>query len=88
MADYDNSNQGALFKNGRKESAKHPDFTGYIQDITPDIVEAAKAGKRLQLAAWLRSSDSPNVEGGKFYSLKVSLPYDKDKETPADDGFV
>lgn len=30
MTEYDNTNRGALFKNGRKESDKHPDYRGDI----------------------------------------------------------
>ena len=30
MAQYDNTNRGAIWKNEKKETDKHPDFTGSI----------------------------------------------------------
>lgn len=30
MAEYDNTNRGAIFKNEKKETPNHPDFTGAI----------------------------------------------------------
>lgn len=62
---YDNTNSGVLFKNNKKDSDKHPDYTGKI-DVN---------GKELQIAAWIR--DSKN--GTKFMSLKVSEPRDFDQ---------
>ena len=44
MADFDNTNRGSIWKNERKETDKHPDFTGSIN------VE----GKEFWLSAWKR----------------------------------
>lgn len=54
--------EGALFKNERKTSDKHPNATGYLiahRDI--------KAGEKLNLAAWTKDGGK-----GKFQSLRLS----------------
>lgn len=58
MADYDNTNSGALFKNDKKESEKHPDYKGSINVDGTDY----------WLSAWLKTSK----QGTKFMSLSVS----------------
>lgn len=58
MADYDNTNSGALFKNDNKESEKHPDYRGSIN----------VDGTEFWLSAWLKTSK----QGTKFMSLSVS----------------
>ena len=57
MADYDNNNRGALFKN-EKENERQPDFRGPIN----------VDGKDYQLSAWVRTSD----KAGKYFSIAVS----------------
>lgn len=58
MADFDNTNRGVLFKNDKKESDKHPDYTGTIN----------VHGQEFRLAAWIRDAKS----GTKYMSLSVS----------------
>jgi uncharacterized protein (DUF736 family) len=67
--EYDNSNSFVLFTNNKKETDKHPDYTGKV------ILED---GKELRLAAWLRESKS----GTKFISGKVS-EFQERQEQPA-----
>lgn len=57
MTEYDNSNRGVLFKNQRKQSDRHPDYTG---SINVDGVEHF-------LDAWIKKSG----KGETFMSLSV-----------------
>jgi uncharacterized protein (DUF736 family) len=54
---FDDSNRGALFKNDRKETEKHPDYKGSIN----------VAGHDYWLSAWLKESK----DGKKYMSLSV-----------------
>jgi hypothetical protein len=51
-------NSGSLFKNERKTSDKHPDYTGTWKD---------ENGKEWQFAAWVKEGKK-----GKFFSLSAS----------------
>lgn len=57
MTQYDNTNTGALFKNNRKETEKHPDYTGSVN----------VGGHDHWLSAWLKTDKN----GNKFMSLSV-----------------
>lgn len=63
MTDYDNTNRGGLWKNARKESDRHPDYTGNIN----------VNGVDMWLSAWIKT----DRKGGKFMSLAVK-PKDAD----------
>ena len=56
MTEYDNTNRGALFKNDRKETDKHPDYSGSIN----------VGGHDYWLSAWIKEG-----RNGKFMSLSV-----------------
>lgn len=82
MAD---NGKGVLFKNDRKKTDKHPDYTGNFV-LTKDLLKAwieefKKADGmtefKVDLAAWIKQGQK-----GAFMSLSVSAPYDKPKEAP------
>ena len=58
MSDYDDSNRGALFKNTRKETDKHPDYRGTIN----------VGGTEYWISSWLKVAKT----GEKYMSLSVS----------------
>lgn len=55
---YDNTNTGALFKNEKKTTERHPDYTGSVN----------VNGKEFFLGAWLKTSKA----GKKYMSLSVT----------------
>ena len=56
MADYDNTDSGALFKNDRKEKESHPDYRGQLN----------VGGVEYWISAWLKTGKK-----GKFMSLAI-----------------
>jgi uncharacterized protein (DUF736 family) len=67
MSDYDDTNRGALFKNIKKESDKHPDYKGSLN----------VDGQEFWLSSWLKVSKS----GEKYMSVSVT-PKDEQKPAP------
>ena len=55
---YDNTNKGALWKNDRKETENHPDYTGKLNID----------GNEKRLAAWVKKDKN----GKNFMSLQLS----------------
>ena len=59
---------GALFRNNRKTSEKHPDWSGNI--VTPN-------GEEFTLSVWMRTSS----KGTEYMSVAVAEPYKKPEST-------
>jgi hypothetical protein len=62
MAEY--KSDGALFKNTRKETDSHPDYTGEFT-----IPSWAKPGQKIRLASWINTAKE---SGKRYMSLKAS----------------
>ncbi len=72
MPEYDNTNRGVLFKNDRKETDNHPDYTGNIN----------VGGREFWLSAWIKQAKS----GKKFLSVSVKPKEEQGQSgVPADD---
>lgn len=66
---YDDTNKGTLFKNDKRTTDKHPDYTGKIN----------VGGTEFRLAAWIRVGKN----GSKFMSLAVSESQEQGATTRA-----
>jgi len=69
--EYDNSNSGVLFKNDRKETERHPDYTGTWTDGD---------GVEYWFSAWIKESKS----GSKFMSLSARPKSEQPAPQPRD----
>lgn len=69
MSDYDNTNRGAIWPNDKKETDKHPDFTGKLN------VE----GKDFYVSAWKREEGA----NPKAPSLRFSIKSVDELSAPA-----
>jgi uncharacterized protein (DUF736 family) len=65
---YDNTNSGVLFRNDKKQSDKHPDFTG-----TMDV-----EGREYWLSSWVNESK----DGRKYFKMSLT-PKDSQKPDQA-----
>lgn len=64
MAEYDNTNRGSIWKNEKKTTDAHPDFTG----------ELNVAGMEFWVSAWKRKEgEKPNAPALSF-SIKMKEP--------------
>jgi uncharacterized protein (DUF736 family) len=63
MADFEQRElSGVLFKNAKKTTDKHPDYTGNCLIL----------GEKMSISAWIKISSN----GNKFMSLAFSEPYE------------
>lgn len=69
MTEYDNTNSGALFRNDRKSTDRHPDYTGSLNVNGTDF----------WLSGWLKTKR----DGAKFFSLSIK-PKIGDAQEPRD----
>ena len=60
MTQYDNTNRGSIWKNDKKETEKHPDFTG---SLNVDGVE-------YWVSAWKRKPDANPKAPALSFSIK------------------
>ena len=77
MTEYSNENRGAIWRNDKKETDKHPDFTGKLD------VE----GTEYWVSAWKRTGDQPANAPALRFSVKrkeESRSAPPPKEAPAD----
>ena len=71
MAEYDNTNSGALFKNKDKKTDNHPDYRGSIN----------VNGQEFWISSWLKTAKS----GEKYMSLSVQPKHEQQQRN--DDPF-
>lgn len=70
---YDNTNSGALFRNEKKASEKHPDYRGDIN----------VGGKDFWISGWIKTSK----KGTQFMSLSVTEKESVQQTAPVADDF-
>jgi len=66
VTQYDNTDRGVLFKNDRKTTDSHPDYTGNIN----------VGGQEFWLSAWIKEG-----QRGKFMSLSIK-PKEEQRQQP------
>jgi len=59
--DYDNTNRGSIWKNEKKETENHPDFTGSVN------IE----GKEFWVSAWKRKPDASEKAPALSFTVKA-----------------
>jgi hypothetical protein len=78
MTDFDNTNRGSIWKNDKKETEKHPDFTGSIN------VE----GKEYWVSAWKRKPDAnPKAPALSFSVTAKDANQFQERQSAPDDDF-
>ena len=81
MAEYSNDNKGAIWRNEKKETENHPDFTG----------SAIINGVDMWVSAWKRKPDAKEKSPALSFTFKAkdeaksSAPVANKKSSYADD---
>ena len=70
MATYDNTNRGSIWKNEKKETDNHPDFTG------PLDVE----GVKYWISAWKKKPDAKETAPVLSFSIRKADKQEAPKE--------
>ena len=70
---YDNTNSGVLFRNEKKQTEKHPDFTGSINS----------EGREFFLSAWVNETK----DGKKYFKLSLTPKDEQKHSAPKQDRF-
>lgn len=73
MTEYDNSNRGSIWKNDKKETDRHPDFTG----------NANIAGVEYWVSAWKRKPDANPKAPALSFSVKAKDQQNQPKDYAA-----
>ena len=73
MAEFDNTNRGSIWKNDKKTTENHPDFTGSIN------VE----GKEFWVSGWKRKADANPKAPALSFSVQPKEPKVEEARVPA-----
>ena len=72
MSEYDNTNRGSIWKNDKKDTDKHPDFTGTLN------VE----GKEYYVSAWKRKEGASEKAPALSFSVKAKEQQSQSTQPP------
>jgi hypothetical protein len=72
MEKFDNTNRGSIWRNDKKETDKHPDYTGSLN----------VDGKEFWVSAWKRKEGASDKAPALSFSVK---PKDSAKPSPRND---
>lgn len=73
MAEYDNTNSGALFENDKRKTNNHPHLRGSCTIKTPD-------GEILEY--WVSAWQKTSKKGDDFFSLSFQLKDEQEEAKP------
>ena len=87
MSEYDNTNKGSIWKNEKKTTDKHPDFTGSLNVNGVEFWVSAwkrKEGQSLKAPALSfaikpkeEEAPAPRKSGGSFGEMDSDIPFNK-----------
>lgn len=76
--EFDNTNRGSIWKNDKKETEKHPDFTGSLN----------VAGTEYWVSAWKRKPDANEKAPALSFTVKLKEENSaSNHEKPAEKSF-